>query len=835
MNKVRKTSIMCLVIFLILLACSNNVQAAKSKINKSKVSLYVGKTVTLKVTGSSQKVVWNSSKKKVATVNAKGKVIAKKAGTAIITAKVQNKKYKCRVTVKNPYLNKESVTLQEEESITLKIRGTKAKKWSSSNNKVAVISSKGKVTAKTVGKSTIICKGKNGKSYKCKVEVTKKIHEKEEHSHEYTYKETKPTCVKNGVKEYVCKICGVKKTEYIAKTGHKTVKKITRESTCQEEGEVTYICKVCGETEKTEVLEKVEHQMEKKITRESTCQEEGEATYICKVCGETEKTEVLEKVEHQMEKKITRESTCQEEGEATYICKFCDKIDRVEIIEKTEHQLEEMSRQEATCSNDGVVVYQCKHCKYSYKETISATYEHDWVKTYVKPTCAEVGGTYAECKNCKLTFYEDIEDVLPHDYEISVIKATCRDNGYTLNQCKNCKDNYKTDYTEIAEHQYEIKLIQLPDCESVGIRSKVCKVCDYVNREVWEIIEPLGHLPIVEMVDGQQVGICEMCQEHLFTVQFHTRDLSKVNQTMSYMENNTIHCVPGLHMNVYLYEMTGDGTKGITLKLDNAKCLEGTTIVMDEETGEEKEEPCYYYENEVVRLQDERVIALEKGEAKLQICYEDEVIGEVPVSIDGYSLPEAVRQKLEGSTEDVTKGYTDRYVEMVDTTVAIFKEVTTEDMTKIEKVKALFRWMEDNIIYGAGGTILRGQKAWETLSTKKAVCGGYAETAMFFMDVLEVPSYYLISQPPSGEGHAWNMIYIDTGNGKGENWYYIDTTWGEYDFTTTVDEMNAKNAIPGLWGLHRAMSGYQYGVGRYMGSSIGTKNIDKSYVSPLYE
>ena len=757
MNKVRKTSIMCLVIFLILLACSNNVQAAKSKINKSKVSLYVGKTVTLKVTGSSQKVVWNSSKKKVATVNAKGKVIAKKAGTAIITAKVQNKKYKCRVTVKNPYLNKESVTLQEEESITLKIRGTKAKKWSSSNNKVAVISSKGKVTAKTVGKSTITCKGKNGKSYKCKVEVTKKIHEKEEHSHEYTYKETISTCVKNGVKEYVCKICGVKKTEYIAKTGHQTVKK------------------------------------------------------------------------------ITRESTCQEEGEATYICKFCDKIDRVEIIEKTEHQLEEMSRQEATCSNDGVVVYQCKHCKYSYKETISATYEHDWVKTYVKPTCAEVGGTYAECKNCKLTFYEDIEDVLPHDYEISVIKATCRDNGYTLNQCKNCKDNYKTDYTEIAEHQYEIKLIQLPDCESVGIRSKVCKVCDYVNREVWEIIEPLGHLPIVEMVDGQQVGICEMCQEHLFTVQFHTRDLSKVNQTMSYMENNTIHCVPGLHMNVYLYEMTGDGTKGITLKLDNAKCLEGTTIVMDEETGEEKEEPCYYYENEVVRLQDERVIALEKGEAKLQICYEDEVIGEVPVSIDGYSLPEAVRQKLEGSTEDVTKGYTDRYVEMVDTTVAIFKEVTTEDMTKIEKVKALFRWMEDNIIYGAGGTILRGQKAWETLSTKKAVCGGYAETAMFFMDVLEVPSYYLISQPPSGEGHAWNMIYIDTGNGKGENWYYIDTTWGEYDFTTTVDEMNAKNAIPGLWGLHRAMSGYQYGVGRYMGSSIGTKNIDKSYVSPLYE
>ena len=835
MKRAKKTGIICLLICFVLLVYSDNVQAAKSKLSKSKVSLYVGKSVTLKVTGNSENVVWKSSKKKVATVNAKGKVTAKNEGTAIITANVKNKKYKCKVTVKNPYLNKKSVTLQENESVTLKMTGTKVKKWSSSNTTVAVISSKGKVTAKTAGKCTVTCKGANGKNYKCKVVVTKKVIEQEEHIHEYICKETKPTCLKEGVKEYVCKVCGHKKTEYIEKSEHEIAKKIIRESTCQEAGEAVYVCKVCGETEKTEVLEKTDHQMEKKITKESTCQEAGEAVYACKVCGETEKTEVLEKTDHQIEKKITKKSTCQEAGEATYACKFCEKIDRVEEIKISGHQLEEKSRQEATCSEDGMVIYQCKHCEYSDKEIISATYEHDWITSYVKPTCEEVGGTYTECKKCKLSFYEDIEDVLPHDYEISLIKATCMDNGYTLHQCKNCEANYKTDYTEMEEHQYEKKIIQMPDCENSGIRSNVCKGCGHVDREVWELIDPLGHLPVVKIVNGEPMGSCDVCQSHLFTVKFHTRDLSKSNQTMSYMENNTIHCVPGLHMNIYLYDMSWDGIQGITLKLDNAECFEEMKTVMDDETGEEKEEIFYYYENEIARLDDERIIALEKGEAKILICYNDEVLAEIPVSVDAYSLPEAVRQKLAGSTEDVTKGYSDRYVEMINTTVAIFQEVTTEDMTKIEKAKALFRWMEKNITYGSEGTTLKGQKAWETLSLKKAVCGGYAETAMFFMDVLEVPNYYLISQPPTGAGHAWNMIYIDTGNGKGENWYYIDTTWGEYDFKNTVDEMNAENAIPGLWGLHRAMAGYQYTVGRYLGSTMGAKAIDKSYVSPLYE
>lgn len=43
---------------------------------------------------------WSTSKKSVATVSSKGKVVAKKAGVAKITGKVNGRKYTCTVTVK---------------------------------------------------------------------------------------------------------------------------------------------------------------------------------------------------------------------------------------------------------------------------------------------------------------------------------------------------------------------------------------------------------------------------------------------------------------------------------------------------------------------------------------------------------------------------------------------------------------------------------------------------------------------------------------------------------------------------------------------------------------
>lgn len=78
--------------------CKITVQSPS--ISAKSISLKVGESTKLKLNGTDQKVKWSSSKKSIASVNSSGKITAKKAGTATITATVLNKKYSCKVTVK---------------------------------------------------------------------------------------------------------------------------------------------------------------------------------------------------------------------------------------------------------------------------------------------------------------------------------------------------------------------------------------------------------------------------------------------------------------------------------------------------------------------------------------------------------------------------------------------------------------------------------------------------------------------------------------------------------------------------------------------------------------
>ena len=143
--------------------------SAKVAISKSKQTLYVGQSLKLSVKGTKFSVKWSTSNKKVATVS-KGNVVAKKAGTSKITAKVGKKSYVCKVTVKNLSLTKTNLVLYEGNSKTIKLTGAyKTVKWSTSNKSIATVS-KGKIVAKKAGSAVIKAKH-NGKTYSCKVTV----------------------------------------------------------------------------------------------------------------------------------------------------------------------------------------------------------------------------------------------------------------------------------------------------------------------------------------------------------------------------------------------------------------------------------------------------------------------------------------------------------------------------------------------------------------------------------------------------------------------------------------------------------------------------------------
>ena len=88
------------------------VEAASIRLNKTSITMYTGQTSTLKVSGTSKKVTWSTSNKKVATVSYRGVISAKSSGSATITARVNNKNLKCRVTVKKQATNNKKAALK---------------------------------------------------------------------------------------------------------------------------------------------------------------------------------------------------------------------------------------------------------------------------------------------------------------------------------------------------------------------------------------------------------------------------------------------------------------------------------------------------------------------------------------------------------------------------------------------------------------------------------------------------------------------------------------------------------------------------------------------------
>ena len=170
-------------------------KVAVSNLPAKQLTLKKGKTFTLKpkvtVTGKiSKKVTYKTSNKKVVAVNAKGKITAKKKGTAkIYVISKADKKKKCTITVTvgtpvtKVKLNKTKSTMTIGKKQTLKATVTpkkasnKAVVWKSSNTKVATVSGKGVVTAKKAGTVTITATAKDGSGKKaaCKITVKNQV------------------------------------------------------------------------------------------------------------------------------------------------------------------------------------------------------------------------------------------------------------------------------------------------------------------------------------------------------------------------------------------------------------------------------------------------------------------------------------------------------------------------------------------------------------------------------------------------------------------------------------------------------------------------------------
>lgn len=109
----------------------------------------------------------------------------------------------------------------------------------------------------------------------------------------------------------------------------------------------------------------------------------------------------------------------------------------------------------------------------------------------------------------------------------------------------------------------------------------------------------------------------------------------------------------------------------------------------------------------------------------------------------------------------------------------IIESIITDDMTEVQKVRAIHDWLVLNLEYD---TELTRFYQYEALRDRKTVCQGYALLAYDLLERAGIRAYVVtgdvhperaLGTPEDQRGHAWNMVRVDG------VWYHLDVTWDD--------------------------------------------------------
>lgn len=395
------------------------------------------------IVGRSTSIKWKTSDSKVVTAS-NGKLTAKKAGTATITATANGVSDTVQVTVKDfdptITLNQSEYALYTVKGNTVTLKATvdgdsKTVTWNSSNTAVATVN-KGKVTAVGEGK-TVISATANGVTAECII----------------TVKETAVNLARTNITLSAGKteiipvdIVGASQTVKWTSTNTKIVTVKNGTITAKKNGEadvkvtannVTSVCHV--------VVGDCEHDYVGKVIKEPSCSTVGEKTFTCTKCGDAY-IETIATIPHSYDEVVTA-PTCTEQGYTTHTCKYCGDSYADNYTDAKGHVFGEWTiEKSASDIENGIRARYCDVC--NYKETESIPKGHT------------------------------------HVYDIRMVEATCTEDGYTLHIC-DCGDNYKTDIIPAMGHYMRDWVVEkAATTEEEGLEKRECSRCDYEETRI---------------------------------------------------------------------------------------------------------------------------------------------------------------------------------------------------------------------------------------------------------------------------------------------------------------------------------------------------------------
>ena len=217
---------------------------------------------------------------------------------------------------------------------------------------------------------------------------------------------TQPTCTEKGVRTRTCTICGEKRYESIAATGHKySAWKETKAATCTAAGTQTRTCSVCKNVENKTIKAKGHTEVADSAVA-ATCTTDGKtAGSHCSVCGKVIKEQTVIKAKgHTVVTDKAVAATCTTDGKtAGSHCSVCGKVIKAQtVIKATGHKYGSWTvTKAATCTEAGSQKRSCTVCGNTETQTIKATgHKASGWMIDKQPDIGVKGSKHKECTVC---------------------------------------------------------------------------------------------------------------------------------------------------------------------------------------------------------------------------------------------------------------------------------------------------------------------------------------------------------------------------------------------------------------------------------------------------
>ncbi|MBE6548325.1 MAG: hypothetical protein E7667_05555 [Ruminococcaceae bacterium] len=214
-------------------------------------------------------------------------------------------------------------------------------------------------------------------------------------------------------------------------------------------------------------------------------------------------------------------ATCTQDGMSDgSVCTVCNTVLTEQQIIPAAHTLVIIPAKAPTCTDTGLTAGKsCSACgEVIEAQDIVYALGHDYTQTsYIPPTCTESGATVYTCSICSDSY--DIPSLPTGHIESDWLTeaSDCESDGMRYKVCRVCSVTLASETVPATGHSWEQGQTVPPSCEERGYTPYTCSSC--TKTEQRNYTEPLGHTPIIDeaqaptctetgLTEGRHCNVC---------------------------------------------------------------------------------------------------------------------------------------------------------------------------------------------------------------------------------------------------------------------------------------------------------------------------------------